>query len=400
MRIIQIDVNYDHSSTGKIVKDLQTALKSAGHECLVAYGRGDSVASSDVIRIATSGEVIFHAAMTRVTGLTGYFSPIATMKIMRLLKEFRPDVLHVHELHGYYVNAERVLNYASELGCKIVWTFHCEFSYTGKCGYALNCQKWKNTCGSCPQLHEYPKSLLFDATRWMLDRKKRLFTDLSNLTITTPSEWLSRRARDSVAGLHRIMTIPNPIDTSIFKLTAGHKNAYEKWEVRSPIVILTVGSNIMSQLKGGKFIYEIAKMIKRKDVHFVIVGDDSIGPKVQDNVTSIGQIKDKNELAKLYSAADMTMLTSQKETFSMVCAESLACGTPIIGFDSGAPPFVAPAGFGLFTNYADIQTIADWINSFEETRALLKSRADCSKFAISNYGIDPVVRAYLDAYQL
>lgn len=399
MKILQVDVNYDHSSTGKIVKDLQHELQQLGHDCLALYGRGSPAPGVDAIRIASPLEVMVHAGLTRVTGLTGYFSPLATSRAKKIIDVYQPDVVHFHEPHGYYINYENLLRYVNSKGIRLVWTFHCEFGYTGKCGYALDCERWRTGCGNCPQLHLYPRSAFFDATAWMFQRKRQLFADLSSLTITTPSEWLSRRARESIARSHPVKTIPNPIDNSIFYPRSRSKAALRSLGIDAPIVVITVGSQLMTDLKGGRLIYELGRSIRRSDVHFLLVGVEPAEAGRVGNVTAIERVNDKNELALLYSACDLLCLPSQKETFSMVCAESLACGTPVIGFDSGAPPFVAPPEFGRFAPFPAVAMLADWVENFEETRSGLRSAEDCARFAALNYGRDTVLKEFMSVYE-
>lgn len=399
MKILQLDVNYDHSSTGKIVKCLQTELKAAGHECLALFGRGDFQNDADAVRISPPLEVMAHAGLTRLTGVTGYFSPISTQRVKRIIAGYRPDVLHVHEPHGYYINFESVLRYATSLNIGLVWTFHCEFGYTGKCGHALECERWKTGCDQCPQLRQYPRSEFFDATQWMWRRKAALFQDLQQLEITTPSRWLAGRAHLSTAGCHPITPIPNPLDTTVFFPRDTSKSVFHRYGIKSPFLVLIVGAQIMTSLKGGRLVQEIAKAVRRTDVEFLIVGCERHEVGKNGNVVAIERTNDKNELAQLYSAADLLLITSQKETFSMVCAESLACGTPVIGFDAGAPPEVAPQGFGRFAPYAEIATVASWIEKIEETKGAFNLPEECAQFAKNRYSPIAVMQKFLSVYE-
>lgn len=399
MKILQLDVNYDHSSTGKIVKSLQTELRVAGHECLALFGRGAPQNDGDAVRIALPIEVVVHAGLTRLTGVTGYFSPWATARVKRIIADYKPDVLHVHEPHGYYINFESILRFANLQKIGLVWTFHCEFGYTGKCGHALVCEKWKQSCGQCPQLRQYPRSEWFDATHWMAQRKALLFHELSQLEVTTPSRWLTERALLSAAGGKLITTIPNPVDIAVFYPRTKEKSVFNRHGIYAPFVVLIVGAQIMTPLKGGRLVQKVAAALHRKDVEFLIVGCERHESGRQGNVVAIERTNNKDELAHLYSAADLLLITSQKETFSMVCAESLACGTPVIGFDAGAPPEVAPKGFGKFTAYAETATLADWIENIEETKAAFHSPEECAQFARNRYGPTTVMQNFLSVYK-
>lgn len=398
MRILQIDVNYDFSSTGKIVKCLQDELRLAGHECLSLFGRGAQKNDADAIRVATPLEVMVHAGLTRLTGTTGYYSPMSTNRVKRVIASYQPDILHLHEPHGYYLNYESILRYAAALNIGLVWTFHCEFGYTGKCGHALDCEKWKTGCGNCPQLSQYPKSFFLDTTRLMWHRKQTLFRELPQLEITTPSKWLAKRTSMSTAGCHPITPIPNPLDTKVFFPREVSKSIFRRYGINSRFVVLIVGSQIMTALKGGHLVQEIAKNLIRTDIEFLIVGCEAHEVGKQGRVTAIERTNNKEELAQLYSAADLLLITSQKETFSMVCAESLACGTPIIGFEAGAPPEVAPKGYGMFAPYAETATLADWIEHIESTKATFLSADECASFAKERYSPNVVIGQFLNVY--
>lgn len=398
MKVLLIDVNYKNSSTGKIVYDLAKWLIDDGYFAKVLYGRGQKSSDEVGVKISSTLEVYFHALMTRLTGLTGFFSFFATRRIIRSIVKFNPDIVHLHELHGYYVNFGKLVNYLKSKNIPVVWTFHCEFAYTGKCGYSYECEKWKTNCRNCPQLKEYPSSIYFDFTNQMHYWKKKDFSNFSNLVITTPSKWLEGRVRQSFLKDRDIRVVYNGIDVdAIFRPTDGN-DLLVKYGLMNKKIALAVAPDIMSERKGGQWILELAQRFD-DSYSFIIVGVTAPIKNLPPNVVAISKTNSQIELAKFYSIADVLLLTSQKETFSLVTAESLACGTPVIGFDSGAPVEVAPTGYGHFVPYGRIDLLAQAVNNFFDGKLEMYDSNSCREFACKNYSNRTMYRDFLSIYK-
>lgn len=398
MKIMQVDVNYAFSSTGKIVADLVSGLNELGHTTSAFYGRGANSNLENVHKISSDFEVVLHALSTRLTGLTDGFSPLSTNRLIAHIESFKPDIIHLHDLHGYYLNIEDLVVYLKRKKIPTVWTFHCEFMYTGKCGYAFDCVKWKTECDQCPRLNDYPQSLFFDFTNRMFLEKKKMFDDFHLLHIVSPSEWLADRIRQSIVGNKKLSVIYNGIDTEIFykRSTSLIKSEFN---IGDQFVALSVGSDLLSSRKGGKWILELARRVFSKNILFIMVGVDQVPKNIPNNVRIVHRINDQDLLAEYYSVADVLLLTSEKETFSMVSAESLACGTPIIGFDSGAPKEVALPGYGQFVSYADLNALESLLHAVKEGEVKFMSSNECINFARRRYSKNTMVDAYLRVYQ-
>jgi glycosyltransferase involved in cell wall biosynthesis len=395
---MQVDVNYAFSSTGKIVADLVSGLNELGHTTAAFYGRGANSNLENVHKISSDFEVVLHALSTRLTGLTDGFSPLSTNRLIAHIESFKPDIIHLHDLHGYYLNIEDLVVYLKRKKIPTVWTFHCEFMYTGKCGYAFDCVKWKTECDQCPRLNDYPQSLFFDFTNRMFLEKKKMFDDFHLLHIVSPSGWLADRIRQSIVGNKKLSVIYNGIDTEIFneRSTSLIKS---KFNIGDQFVVLSVGSDLLSSRKGGKWILELARRNFSKNIIFIMVGVDQMPKNIPNNVRIVHRINDQDLLAEYYSLADVLLLTSEKETFSMVSAESLACGTPIIGFDSGAPKEVALPGYGQFVSYADLNALESLLHAAKEGGVKFMSSNECINFARRRYSKNTMVDAYLKVYQ-
>lgn len=391
MRVLLIDVNYKYSSTGKIVHDLAHELIKSGHQARVLFGRGEPVNNDVALRIASVWEVYFHALMTRLTGLVGIFSYFATRRMIREIKKFKPDVIHLHELHGYYVNYSKVVRFLKISNIPIVWTFHCEFAYTGKCGYAYDCEKWKSECSSCPQIKEYPSSLYFDFTRYMFNEKRKDFDGFNNLTIVTPSAWLARRVKQSFLSDCDVRVIHNGIDTqSIFYPRLSNTQSESKKTV------LAVAPDIMSERKGGRWVLELARRFS-DNVEFIMVGVVGDVDGVPSNVRLVDRTNNQNELADYYSDADLFLICSKRENFPTTCLESLACGTPVVGFDEGGTAETAPGRLGHFVPFGDVSSLELAINDYFAGRSEIDQH-ECRNFAEQNYSKQAMYSNYVRLY--
>lgn len=270
-RVLLIDVNCKGSSTGKIVYDLYTALRRDGRKASVCYGRGDLVVEPDIFKFGLDWETNIHAGLTRLTGYNGCFSPFSTKRLIKYIDDFNPDLIHIHELHAYFVNYKPLINYLRKKSIPIVWTFHCEYMYTGKCGYAYECTYFQRECGHCPAVRDYPKSLFFDRTKQMLKDKKDLLGDL-DFEIVTPSQWLADRVKMSFLKDKKIQVIHNGIDTGVFHPVNSEKLRQQLDIPRDNKVVLAVAPDIMSERKGGSWVLKLADMMKDERLFFILIG--------------------------------------------------------------------------------------------------------------------------------
>lgn len=357
MKVLLIDVNCKTSSTGKIVYDLYSFLNGNGDEAAICYGRGDKVDEKNIFKFGLDWETYLHALLTRVTGYTGCFSFFSTRRLIRFIQRFRPDVVHIHELHAYFVNIKPLINYLKKKHIRTVMTLHCEFAYTGKCGHSVDCEQWKTECKKCPRLHAYVSTLWFDHTEYMFKQKKAAFVDFKELVISTPSQWLSNRVAQSLLKNHPSYLIRNGVDTSVFypRNTSALKN---KYVVGNKKVILALAPNLASKEKGGKFVIELAKELIGQDVIILLVGVDEDRINVPENVIIEHRIFDKDLIAQYYSLADIFVICSERENFPTTCIEAQCCGTQICGFDTGGSKEVALSNDATFVPYGDISALS------------------------------------------
>lgn len=355
MRILYIDVVCKKGSTGKIIYDLYTQSRADGHTAAICYGRGDKVEGEHIYKFGLDWETRLHALLTRLTGWTGCFSFFSTQRLLKFIREFQPDVVHIHELHAYFVNLKPLLRYLAEQHIPVVQTLHCEFTYTGKCGYSYECTRWHGDCGHCPHLRDYPKTLWFDHTAAMLRQKKGLFGALKHLTVAAPSAWLADRARESFLKNRKICVVHNGIDTEHVFHPYDTADLRAQHGLMGERVVLAVAPDLLSQRKGGRWVLQLAE--RMPEVKFVLVGvTDTSGP-FPPNVIALGPIYDQPLLARYYAMADCFVICSEKENFPTTCLEAFCCGTPVAGFAAGGTAETVPAPYGSFVPYGDLDSL-------------------------------------------
>lgn len=363
MRILYIDSVCKSGSTGKIVYKLYTEVRSHGDEAAVCYGRGKNIEEENILKFGLDWETALHAALTRVTGLTGCYSFFSTRRLLRFMDSFKPDIVHLHEPHAYFVNLKPLFEYIRTKNIPLVYTFHCEFAYTGKCGFANSCDRWQTGCGECPQLGEYPKTMFFDFTAKMWREKRALLTG-QRMLVCTPSEWLAERVRRSfLGGEYDVRVVPNGIDTALFRprdsahLRARHSLTDEK-------VVLAVAPYMMDARKGGRDVLRLAESMKDERVKFILIGVDDLTEEFSPNVIAMGRTENQQELAEYYSMADVFVICSAMENFPTTCLEAVCCGTPVAGFAAGGTAETAPAPVGCFTAPGDIAALRESVMAF------------------------------------
>lgn len=368
MKILQVNCVYKTGSTGKIVADIHNELRTRGIGSVVCYGRGAVVDEPDVYK--TCGELYSKAnnLLSRFTGIMYGGCGFSTRRLISIIKKEKPDVVHLHCINGYFVNIYRLIQWLKENHIKTVLTLHAEFMYTANCGHALDCEKWKTGCGRCPRRRQETKSLFVDGTSRSWKRMKRAFDGFeADCTIVSVSPWLMERAMQSpILNGFRHITVLNGLDVGVFS-PQKDENLRGRFGLEGKKLVLHVTAEFSLEpdhLKGGCHVVELAK--RMPDVAFVVIGSRERGLDLPENVLNIGRVEDQRELAAWYSTADVTLLTSKKETFSMVVAESLCCGTPVVGFKAGAPEMIALPRHSEFAEYGDIESLCVFLRAMLE----------------------------------
>lgn len=392
MRIIQINCVYKNGSTGKIVYDLHLDFLSKKYESYVLYGRGKKTNDVNVFKISSEFEAKIHSVMSRLFGVDFGYSPIATSRTIKYIKRIKPDIVHLHCLNGHFINVYQLLEFLKKSNIKTVLTLHAEIMHTAGCEHAFECDKWKNGCYKCKLVKGKISHLFRDDAKYCYNRMKRALLNFDNLTIVGVSNWLTDRAKQSSIFKDKSFeTVYNGLDSDVFCYTKGNleflKGNYES-------LLLYVTPNFNHPIKGGEYLIKLAKMMPK--CKFLIIGFNGDKKILPDNVEGISRINNPKELAEFYSNCDLTILTSKRETFSMVVAESLSCGTPIVGFKAGGPEAISIPEYSCFVDFGNIEELKDKIIEF-----LAK---DIDKLKISNeakkvYSSQTMAKKYIDIYK-
>lgn len=330
MKYLFINVVAGSGSTGRIAAEQCRTLQAQGHECVLAYGRWENNCEGVTThRIGTTLDYQLHGLMTRFFDLHGFGSKRATRKFLRWIKEYDPDVIWLHNIHGYYLNIELLFDYLKTCGKTIRWTLHDCWAFTGHCTHFtyMGCEQWKTECYKCVQLKEYPKCIGLSNVCRNFARKRRAFTGVPNLELITPSQWLADRVEQSFLKGYPVEVVYNKVDTTVFKPTPS--DFRERYGLQNKVVILGV-ANVWNVRKG---ILVFETLASRLNEHYalVMVGltDDQI-KKLPARILRLKKTDNAKQLAEIYTAADLFVNPSVEETFGMTTAEALACGTRAI----------------------------------------------------------------------
>ena len=401
MKLLQINCVYKKGSTGKLVYEIHRAMLNDGYDSVVCYGRGEKTKDEKVLK--SSGELYakLNNLRSRFTGVMHGGCLFSTAALINIIKKQKPDIVHLHCINGFFVNIYKLLEFLKNSGIKTVLTLHAEFMYTASCGYSLECEKWKTGCGKCPQLKSEIRSFLLDNTALSWRKMKKAFEGFENLTVVSVSPWLKERAEISpiLKGKNHKIVL-NGVDTSVFAL-------YNKAEIKKKLgfenkKIIFHATAFFSaskeHLKGGYYVVSMAKRFLKEDsdVVFLVAGRCEKIKEAPKNVIFLGNILDQERLAEYYSAADLTLLTSKKETFSMVVAESLCCGTPVVGFEAGAPEKITIKNHSSFVLHGDeeklYEEIKKWLNKENVDKKAISDEAK------AKYSKENMVKEYQKIY--
>lgn len=342
MKYLMINVVCGVLSTGRICTDLAIELESKGYDVKIAYGREEVPMESQkyAVRIGNNIDIGLHLLKTRLFDGSGFGSKRATKKFIKWVEWWNPDVIHLHNLHGYYINIEVLFEYLRSLNGskKIIWTLHDCWPFTGHCNHftAAKCDRWKSCCYRCPQKKEYPGSILLDKSKKNWELKKRLCSGIANMSLVTPSKWLANLVRLSFLGEYPIEVQHNTVNNDIFKPTKS--NFRKQYGLEEKNIVLGVASS-WNERKGLYDLLEISTLLDEKYV-VVIVGLNERQIKIiarkYANILAIERTNNVRELAEIYSAADVFVNPSREETFSMTTLEALSCGTYAIVYKNTA----------------------------------------------------------------
>ena len=358
MKVLMINSVCGIRSTGRICTDIAETLEAQGHTCKIAYGRESVPQKYEkyAVRIGTDTGVKIHGALSRVFDTSGFHSRLATKKFIKWVKQYDPDVIHLHNIHGYYLHVGELFKYLKTCGKKILWTLHDCWAFTGHCSHFdfVGCEKWKTGCYKCSQKKRYPASLLRDRSKKNYSLKKKWFTGIDNVTIITPSQWLADIVKQSFLGEYTVEVVRNGIDLNVFKPTESDFRV--RYGLEDKKILLGVAST-WEERKGLADFLKLAEMVD-ENYAIVLVGlNEKQMQGLPKNVIGITRTNSTKELAQIYTTADVFLNLSYEETMGLVTVEAMACGTPAIVYDKTAVPEVVNETCGIIVKAGDVEEV-------------------------------------------
>lgn len=402
MRIAQINMRVN-GSTGNIMFQIAQSARQNGYivrtYAPVIYLR-DKKTRFDYIHNhfwwGNKIESFFHYYVGTLLGLNGFFSIYGTWQLIRDLKKYSPDIIHLHNLHGFCVNLPMLFRYIKKKNINVVWTLHDCWTFTGHCAHftMVKCDKWKTGCGGCQQLNVYPQTRI-DNTKYAYKLKKKRFTSVENMVLVTPSQWLADLVKQSFLKDYMVKVIHNGIDLSVFKpMSSSFRRKYHIPDSKS--VLLGVADD-WGKRKGLDIFVELSKRLAPDEYQIVLVGtNNKIDASLPGNIISIHRTENRQELAEIYSAADLFVNPTREENYPTVNMEAIACGTPVLTFKTGGSPEILNEQTGGVVNCDDVEAMEQEIIRICKNKPY--ASGDCIEHA-KMFDITEKFEEYLKLYE-
>lgn len=387
-KLLQINATANWGSTGKIAEQIGLCAMAHGWASYIAYGRYCNHSKSYLLKVGTKLDTYFHYGEQRIRDNEGLCSRGATRKLIDRINDIQPDIIHLHNIHDHYINYRILFGYLNQTNIKVVWTFHDCWAFTGHCMHFVteNCERWKEKCHDCPMKGQYPKTVI-DRSESNYLLKKELFTSCKNLTIVPASYWLGNFVSDSFLKDKRIQVIHNGIDLNVFNIISPKSS--------NKFRILGV-SSVWPKAKGIYDIFELRKMLPPEEYEIMMVGlSKNQIEELPDGIIGIERTQNVQDLVKLYNEANVLINPTYADTFPTVNLEALACGTPVITYNTGGSPEAIDEKTGIVVEQGDIVGLA---NSIMYVRDNNFSSDICRKRAEQYFDKDKNFEKYIALY--
>lgn len=398
-KLLQICVEGNRGSTGTIAESIGLIAMNNNWESYIAHGRFSRPSKSNIIKIGNYLDVFLHGLETRFFDRHGLGSRSATKKLINKIKGIKPDVIHLHHLHGYYINIEILFDFLSQSKIPVVWTFHDCWSFTGHCAHfsKVGCFKWQTECQNCPQLSEYPASIFIDRSKQNFALKKNIFNSVHNMVIISVSKWLDGMVSSSFLSNINRQVIFNGIDTSIFNTLPSRNMIKSKYNIETNFVILGVATT-WSKSKGLDDFRLLSNLLKKDEIIILIGLNKKQIKQLPPNIKGIPKTENVNQLVDYFNIADVFVNLSVEETFGLTTAEALSCGTPAVVYNATACPEVVDEFTGIVVEKNNINDVYKAINTIRIIGKEAYSSA-CRKRAVLNYCKNERYNQYIKLYK-
>lgn len=398
MRLLQVNTLVNSGSTGRIAEDIGQVMKAQGHESYIAYGRGNRPSQSKQIQVGHQLDILWHGLQSALFDRHGFGSRRATQELVKKIKALQPDIIGMHNIHGYYLNIEVLFRFFQEVEIPVVWTLHDCWAFTGHCAFytSIKCQRWQTACYDCPKKNKYPRSYWLDQSRRNFEEKRALFTAASNLQLVTPSKWLADQLKQSYLNEIPVQVIHNGVDTSAFH--PDIKDDYvKKLGLSDKSIILGVAST-WDERKGLAEFVKLADMLS-EDYQIVLVG---LSPnqikKLPTSIYGLERTESLKELCALYAHASVYCNPTFQDNFPNTNIEALACGTPVVAYKTGGCPEAVDEQTGRIVEVGDVSGVLSAIKELcEMDRDQL--RKACRGRALKHFDKNDRYLDYLTLYE-
>lgn len=395
--IIQINATCNWGSTGRIAEQIAQLAITKGWNCYIVHGaRYVNKTNQTAIQVGSRLDNIVHALKSKLFGGHGLGSKRSTEYLVAKLKEVHPDIVHLHNIHGYYINYPVLFNYLSKANIPVVWTLHDCWSMTGHCTHfdSMGCDRWKTGCYDCPQKKAQYGTILLNRAKRNYKLKKECFTSVNNLTVVTVSKWLGSIVQESYLKGSNIRVINNGIDLNVFRpVTTDLKRRLNIPEEKK--ILLGVASDWGVE----KGLYEFVKISEDPRYQVVIIGlTDEQVKALPSSIIAIQRTSNQQELVEYYSIADMLVNPTYNDSFPTVNIEALACGTPVVTYRTGGSPEILSSETGIVVERGDYDALVGAIETCSKNGKSFYSEA-CIKRAHVNYNKDERFMDYIKLYE-
>ena len=400
--LLQINTCLHIGGTGGIAENIGKLVIENGWNSYIAYSRNmitnapqQELSSSKLIKIGNKCDFILHVLKTRLLDQHGLGSKRATRQLIKTIDSIHPDIIHLHNIHGYYLNYPILFEYLSQIDIPIIWTLHDCWALTGHCSHfeMIGCEKWKTTCDNCPNTNQYPKSWFHDNSCDNFHKKGYYFNLVKNLHVVTVSHWLKDIAKKSLLKNCHLHVIYNGIDLNTFCPITDIECVKKKYKVHNKFIILGV-SVFWTQKKGFDDFIKLSAILDERYVIILVGVDEKQKRILPDNIIGINRTSNINELVELYSISDVFCNLTYEDSFPTTNLEALACGTPVITYKTGGCAESIDDETGYAVEKGNIQMVAKYI-----TRINDKMDLKCRNRATSEFDKKNNFSKYLDLYK-
>ena len=359
-KVLLVNVSANSGSTGRIAEEIGQTAISRGYESYFAFGRIGRESKSSLIRIGNDWDIRWHGLESLLFDNHGFGSRMATRKFIQEIERIKPDVINLHNIHGYYLNVDLLFEYLAKMDIPVVWTLHDCWPFTGHCSYfdRYHCEKWKRGCHHCPNSKGYPKSLFLDRSKANYARKKKLFNRPKNITFVAVCQWMANNVKASFLGGYPVETIYNGVDVDIFHPSGKQSLLLSKNRMgidNHKKVVLGVASTWDKRKGLDDFVTMSAQL--PSDYQIILVGlNDKQIANLPSNIIGIKRTENVRQLA-LYSMADVFVNSTYVDNFPTTNIEALACGTPVVTYRTGGSPEAIDEKTGVVVNQGEINLL-------------------------------------------